>query len=614
MEENACYRCFLQTNFRAVLGKRWYIYPMEKINIISFVGQFVREQRWKFGAITGFSLIWTFDAMFWPYLLRLIVDTLSMYDADRASAWAPLKHILLLGALFWILVEVSFRSRDFLTAKTFPKLEAAIRMTMFDHIQRHSPKYFNEHFSGSLANKIGDMVSSVSMLLRQILIFVFPTLISCIMTVLIFSQINGFLASIVGAWIVMHFTMCAIFTPKCAKYSAIQGEVRSDLMGKVVDSLANNFTVNLFYRFRFEKERIASHQKEEQTKNTQAQMYNAKMFACLSAAWVVVVFSLTLISVLFWMQETISTGEIVQLFYTLWNLSLLIWMVADMAPQFFQSLGIAKQALSVMNDPQDVVDSVSVQDLSVTKGEIVFENVSFQYGDKEIFKDKNLHIRGGEKIGLVGYSGAGKSTFVNLILRFFSVGKGRVLIDGQDIAKVSLKSLRKQTALIPQDPLLFHRSLEENILYGKSDATEEEIVSAAKRAYCHEFVQKTPEGYKSLVGERGAKLSGGEKQRIAIARAMLLKAPILILDEATSALDSVTENYIQESLAQLMENRTTIVVAHRLSTLSRMDRILVFDQGKIIEQGSHEELLKKQGHYAHMWQMQAGGFLPEAPV
>jgi len=292
---------------------------------------------------------------------------------------------------------------------------------------------------------------------------------------------------------------------------------------------------------------------------------------------------------------------------------MVLWYVIDKAPELFQSYGIAKQALCLMNDPQDILDPPQSLDLSVKQGAIAFENVSFSYGQKKVFKDKNLHIAAGEKVGLVGYSGAGKSTFVNLILRFFSLEKGRILIDGQDIASVTLQSLRNNVALIPQDPILFHRSLEDNIHYGRVDASLEEVIKASKLAHCDEFIKKCTKGYNTLVGERGTKLSGGEKQRIAIARAMLLKAPILILDEATSALDSVTERYIQDSLEKLMENRTTIVVAHRLSTLSKMDRILVFDQGQIIEEGTHLELLSQKGHYAHMWQMQAGGFLPDSP-
>ncbi len=425
---------------------------------------------------------------------------------------------------------------------------------------------------------------------------------------------NAFLALIVGIWIVVHSLLCWIFTLKCTEYSHLHGEARSTLVGKIVDSLTNNFVVNLFFRFRFEKEQIALYQKEERNANHAAQVYSMKMWTSLGAVFVLEVFTLTWFMFSYWMDGKITTGELVQLFYTIWNISMVIWVVADKAPEVFQAIGIAKQALSVMQDPQDILDPPHAQGLLVKQGEIVFENVSFGYGEKKIFQDKNLHIGAGEKVGLVGYSGAGKSTFVNLILRFFSVEKGRILIDGQDIASVTLESLRNQIALIPQDPILFHRSLEDNIRYGRVDASEQEVIEAAKLAHCDEFIKQCPGGYKALVGERGTKLSGGEKQRIAIARAMLFKSPILILDEATSALDSVTEKYIQDSLEKLMANRTTIVVAHRLSTLSKMDRILVFDQGKIIEQGSHQELLNKNGHYAHMWQMQAGGFLPDSPL
>lgn len=335
------------------------------------------------------------------------------------------------------------------------------------------------------------------------------------------------------------------------------------------------------------------------------------MFTSLSVVYLVEMFILFGFTTFYWLHGNISTGEVVQLFYTIFNLTMVIWIIADKAPELFQSLGIAKQALSVMQDPQDILDPPHAVGLSIKRGEIVFENVSFCYGERKIFQKLNLRISAGEKVGLVGYSGAGKSTFVNLILRFFSVGQGRILIDGQDIAHVRLESLREQIALIPQDPILFHRSLEDNIRYGRVEASQSQVIEAAKLAHCDEFIQKCPGGYNTMVGERGTKLSGGEKQRIAIARAMLLKAPILILDEATSALDSVTEQYIQDSLEKLMANRTTIVVAHRLSTLSKMDRILVFDQGKIIEQGSQQELLNKKGHFAHMWQMQAGGFLPD---
>ncbi len=583
------------------------------MSLTGFIWSFVRKMRWMFLGILLLSLIWTFDMLFWPFFLGKIVDVLSRYDADRAAAWPSLKMVLLLGAVFWLFVESGFRTRDYLQARAHPKLEADIRMTMFDHVQKHSPKYFNEHFSGSLANRIGDMVLTTSVILKSGLMLFIPAFLSCVLMIVIFSRMNGFLALIVGIWLLVHFTVSWLFTLKCAKYSFLHGESRSVLVGKIVDSLTNNFVVNLFYRFRFEKDHISLFQRDEEKSNRLAQMYSVKMFTSLSLAFIIEIFTLIWFMVYYWMQGIITTGELVQLFYTIFNVSMMVWVVADKAPEFFQSLGIAKQALSVMKDPQDLLDPPHAADLVVKRGEIVFENVSFRYGEKKLFQNKNLRIDAGEKVGLVGYSGAGKSTFVNLILRFFPIEEGKILIDGQDIASSTLESLRSQVSLIPQDPILFHRTLEDNIRYGRVEASEKEVIEAAKLAHCDAFIKKCPKGYQTLVGERGTKLSGGEKQRIAIARAMLLKAPILILDEATSALDSVTEKYIQDSLDQLMANRTTIVVAHRLSTLSKMDRILVFDQGKIIEQGSHQELLNKKGHYAHMWQMQAGGFLPDRP-
>jgi ATP-binding cassette subfamily B protein len=579
--------------------------------LVSFIWKFVALQRWKFISIFLLSLVWSLDATVWPYLLRLLIDTFTQYDGDRAAAWSSLKWILLGAVSLWVLVEAGFRGRNFLLARFFPKLEADIRMAMFDHIQHHSPKYFNEHFAGSLSNKMSDMTTQVTSLIENMMLFI-PAIVTSILSIIFFYEIGGVFALILGGWIFIHLSICFAFTKKCAAYSNIHGEARSVLAGKVVDSFTSNFTVNLFHRFRFEKSRIAEYQNDERSKNFRAQQYISWMFLWLSVIFLVGVVILTALIVLRWMQEGITTGEVIQIFNTTWNVIMILWFAGEVIPRFFQSIGIATQALSVMNDPQDVLDVPHAKPLLVSEGEIIFENVSFCYGEKKLFQNKAVHIRAGEKVGLVGYSGAGKSTFVNLILRFYPVEQGKILIDGQDIAEVTLESLRRQVALIPQDPLLFHRSLEDNIRYGRMDASDDEVREVAVLAHCDEFIKRCHAGYASLVGERGTKLSGGERQRIAIARAMLTKAPILILDEATSALDSVTEKYIQESLESLMHNRTTLVVAHRLSTLAKMDRILVFDQGKIVEQGSHTELLSRGGHYARMWKMQAGGFLPES--
>jgi ATP-binding cassette subfamily B protein len=250
--------------------------------------------------------------------------------------------------------------------------------------------------------------------------------------------------------------------------------------------------------------------------------------------------------------------------------------------------------------------------LKVSQGEIRFENVHFQYhAGQNLFAGKNITIRAGEKVGLVGFSGSGKSTFVNLILRLYDIEQGHILIDGQDVARVTQDSLRAQISLIPQEPLLFHRTLRENLAYGMDNASEADIFAASQQAHSHDFIMASEHGYDSIVGERGVKLSGGQRQRIAIGRAILKNAPILIFDEATSSLDSVTEAAIQDSLEQMMQGRTTIVIAHRLSTLTRMDRVLVFKDGAIVEDGTHAHLLARNGHYATLWKMQVGGFIPD---
>jgi ATP-binding cassette subfamily B protein len=279
---------------------------------------------------------------------------------------------------------------------------------------------------------------------------------------------------------------------------------------------------------------------------------------------------------------------------------------------FITGWGTVNQALKLLELPVEIQDKPNAEQLSVTRGEITFEHVRFHYkGAEALFENKSITIFPGEKVGLVGYSGSGKTTFVNLILRLFEVDKGSIKIDGQDIRDVTQDSLRANISLIPQDPILFHRTLMENIRYGRLSASNEEVIEASRKANAHDFIALLPQGYETYVGERGVKLSGGQRQRIAIARAILKNAPILILDEATSQLDSITENVIQESILELMKDKTTLVVAHRLSTLLSMDRIIVFDKGNIVEDGTHNELLAQGGLYKTLWEAQIGGFLPD---
>lgn len=586
---------------------------MSNAAFFRFIWPFIWAHRYAFAFMILCSLGWALDATLWPYIFRVVIDIFTQYDSDRAFAWSALQLPVFLGLGLWALIELGFRLMGYLLAYTIPKVEAEIRLKMFDHVQRHSPKYFNEQLAGSLSNKITDMTTQAGITIQQSATVFVPGLMACILGLFFFANISPVFAVILGVWIVVQLILGIIFTPKCDQLEHLHGEERTHLLGKIVDSLTNNFAVNLFYRFPHEYALTALSQARELRKNITAKRY-VEFVRVLFGMSTILGAGVAILGLMiyYWIEGTISTGEVVQLFNTTMNLIMIIWTINTTIPALFQALGMCKQALVVMHHPQDIVDPIGAKPLLVTKGEIVFDGVSFHYGERQLFQNKHVHINGGEKLGLVGYSGAGKSTFISLILRFYPLETGTIRIDGQDISLATLESLRHQIALIPQDTILFHRSLWDNIHYGKLHANREQVIEAARMAHCEEFISRLPQGYDTLVGERGTKLSGGERQRIAIARAILADAPILILDEATSALDSMTEKYIQESLELLMKNRTTIVVAHRLSTLAKMDRILVFDQGKIVEEGTHQTLLQAGSHYARMWQRQAGGFLPDS--
>ncbi|HXF29493.1 MAG TPA: ABC transporter ATP-binding protein [Chlamydiales bacterium] len=388
------------------------------------------------------------------------------------------------------------------------------------------------------------------------------------------------------------------------------GEERSRLQGTIVDSLTNQTTVTLFSKDRFEFSKILQQQKKEMNTQEKAFSYVERVRTYQGVASICLGLPMNGYMLYAWRYSEITTGDVVFAFTISWNIVMMIWYVSSSFPQLLKEIGHCRQALSLIRAPHEVRDIVNAKPLVIEKGNIVFENVSFHYDSNHaLFHEKTVTLRAGEKTGLVGFSGGGKTSFIHLILRFFDPEKGRILIDGQDISKVTQESLRANIATIPQETSLFHRSLMDNIRYGNPKASFEEVVEAAKKAHAHEFIEKLPLGYETLIGERGLKLSGGQRQRIALARAILKNAPILILDEATSALDSMTEKYIQDSLETLMQGRTTIAIAHRLSTLNHMDRILVFHNGKITEDGTHKELLALNGAYAQMWKMQVDGMV-----
>ncbi len=581
--------------------------------LFAFIWHFLKKNWLQFLIIQIFFLGWAIDSTLWPYVLMVLIDTITNFTGDKAQAWSALTTPILMGLALWIGIEISYRVSGFLSANLLPKMEASIRLSMFDYVQKHSHNYFSNHFAGNISNKIADMPQSVNRILELVMRLFIPVFAAILLSTAFFAVLNPFFGIILFGWVCIHMAICFICAKKCDRYSHLHAEARSTLSGKIVDSLTNHLNVKLFSRFNFENRYLSKYQNDELNKHRQSLIYIEKMKAYLSiASFLGACIALNWFMLQQWIDGKITAGEIVFIFNTSWNVTMMAWLAGLELPTLFKEIGICRQALTIIQDKHDIVDTPKAYPLRIDEGEIVFDNVSFQYNpNNHLFQNKTMTIRAGENIGLVGFSGSGKTTFVNLILRYFDIEKGRILIDGHNIAEVCQESLREQIAMIPQDTCLFHRSLMENIRYGRLNASDEEVVEVAKRSHCHEFIERMSEGYNTLVGERGVKLSGGQRQRIAIARALLKNAPILILDEATSALDSVTEKYIRDGLAELMEGRTTIVIAHRLSTLLGMDRILVFAEGKIIEEGHHDRLLEENGHYAKLWEMQAGGFLPE---
>ncbi len=477
---------------------------------------------------------------------------------------------------------------------------------------QHSHGFFQNNFSGSIANKVRDLANSTTPILGKILYSFTNVILSLVIGFITLFFVHQFFAFALLIWSLVFVAMALIATKKISPMSITVADKSTAIMGNLVDVLSNISNVRFFNGRSSEDRRIKALQDEYYSVSLKRSRFVIWFYIFHGLSYSIYFAICILALVHFYSSSQVTIGDFL-LVFTINNWIIhLMWTAANEMNTFLEDVGTVNQALSIINEPLQINDCSDAKNLDISRGEIVFENVQFNYNKNStpLFTNKNIVIPAGQKVGLVGHSGGGKTTFINLILRLFEIDSGRILIDGQDISKVSQESLRAAISMIPQDPSLFHRNLKDNISYAMN-ASDAEIFAAAKKAHADEFIKKLPQGYESLVGERGVKLSGGQRQRIAIARAFLKNSPILILDEATSQLDSITENLIQDSLQNLMQNKTTIVIAHRLSTLRAMDRILVFEKGKIVEDGSHQELLDLNGTYKKLWNSQVGGFLIE---
>jgi len=550
------------------------------------------------------------DTSLWPFLSKKLIDSL-VANAPENAIDAALKPALIL-ILWSIASNLIWRISDYSWAKMIPAMKKRITLQTMEYAMQHSHSFFQNNFSGALASKIRDLFNSTPKVLDTVIYSFASLALSLLIAFFTLLFVHYLFAIGLILWALIYIFMAISAAKLTNRMSINVATQQTKIMGNIVDALSNISNVKLFANADFESKRIATFQNKYSSLFQRRGIFLAKFYTLHGLTFCAYFSACTALLIWLYSQGKVTLGDFLMIF-TINNWIIhSMWVCANQMRTFLEEVGTLNQALGVINEPLKIKDGN--QELAATKGEIIFKNVKFSYHENQpIFADKSVTIPAGQKVGLVGHSGGGKSTFVNLILRLFDVTSGEILIDGQNIANARLDSLHKAIGVIPQDPSLFHRSLFENIAYGRSDAshtaTKEQTIKAAHQAHAHEFITKLPHGYNSLVGERGIKLSGGQRQRIAIARAFLKNAPILILDEATSQLDSITENLIQESLQNLMQGKTVLVVAHRLSTLEIMDRILVFEHGKIIEDGSHEELISLNGTYKKLWDAQIGGFL-----
>jgi ATP-binding cassette subfamily B protein len=477
---------------------------------------------------------------------------------------------------------------------------------------KHSHQFFQDNFSGAVSKQITNLADGIEQIIGHILTNFLRSTSLLIGAFITAYFVNPLFCAIFIIWFTCFASVSIFMSQKLVGLSDVKAASESIVVGQLLDAISNQSNIKMFAKRKQEMKRMDSFLNQQLAAYKARDLFALILHMLQGGMIAIMIASVSYGLVYLHARNQLSTGDFALIIGLAMELGHMMWYTMSQVDEFNKAVGRCKQSLSSLIINDQISDKLNAQELQVTKGQITFEQVKFHYKNTTpLFENKTIAIEAGEKVGLVGYSGSGKSSFVNLILRLYDINEGKITIDKQNISEVTQDSLHNAIAIIPQDPSLFHRSLMENIRYARIEASDEEVIKAAKQAHAHEFISKLSEGYNSMVGERGIKLSGGQRQRIAIARAILKNAPILILDEATSQLDSITENDIQDSLWQLMQNKTTLVIAHRLSTLLHMDRILVFDNGKIVEDGSHKALIEKKGLYKNLWDAQVGGFLPE---
>lgn len=575
--------------------------------VIKYFWQVVRKFKISLFMIISFTIFSSILDIYIPLKFLKLWNILSSNNFSLVnSAKLIIITIFLLGLLRWLLRRISGFFNSYFQANVM----AGLRLQSFSYMMGHSHSFFANNFGGSLTQKINKYARAFEKLVDRLVNDGLPLVTRSIGTIVAIYTLIPKYAFILSIFCIVFLVTALIYTRFKLKYDIIAAQSDTRTTGALADSISNHSSVQLFAGHDYEKERVGDII-QKQKKFTLFNWYLWEGLGSIQSFYSLIIEFVIFLTVIGdWKLGLITLPIIVLLQGYLIRLIENLWSFSSIVRTFYDSFADAQEMALVLDTPYGVEDKMT-RVLENTKGEVVFDNVTYIYdkNNTKVFDDFSLTIPAGQKIAVVGSSGAGKSTFVNLLMRLFNLTSGRILIDGIDISSISQKNLREQVAFVPQNPVLFHRTLMENIRYGRRDATDEEVKEASSLAHCDNFISKLSQGFNTYVGERGIKLSGGERQRVAIARAILRNAPILVLDEATSALDSESEMLIQDALHNLIKNKTTIVIAHRLSTIREMDRIIVIEDGKIIEDDSHNQLINKDdGIYKKLWYLQAGGF------
>jgi len=588
--------------------------------LVPFYWHFARQAKGLFAALFAIGLlVAALDSMI-PVFMGRVVSLVTSSDPTRL--WNEWWRTLLGMAAVLLIVRPLAQTGQNLVANQAiaANVSNMIRWQNHWYVARQSWAFFQNDFAGRIATRVLQTGPAVRESLVALITGVWYILVYGTSALILLASADAWLALPISVWFAGYLMLLRVFVPRMRDRSKQVSEARSMLTGRIVDTYTNILTVKLFARARREDAYVRDAIDEHTGLFYASLRLNTLFGFSLTTLNAMLVTGTAAIAITLWVHGKVGVGTVAMALPLSWQIISIAGWVAMRVTEIFENIGVVQEGMMTIARPIGLTDRPGAKELTVTRGEITFEDVRFGYGrETGLIDGLTLKVKPGERIGLVGRSGAGKSTLVNLLLRFFDLEDGRILIDGQDIAVATQESLRAQISVVTQDTSLLHRSIRENIRYGRPVACEAEIVAASRLAHAQEFIADLEDwrgrrGYDSQVGERGVKLSGGQRQRVAIARVILKNAPILVLDEATSALDSEVEAAIQASLDTLMAGKTVIAIAHRLSTIARMDRLVILDRGHVVEQGTHNELLRAGGHYAALWRRQSGGFIDAAPA